>query len=160
MLGWLRGIAEGIENLGNNITSGITDALVAVFVPSEDFLTDKMDYISRKFGFVTTLFEIIEIILAGFNAGNELKPPVVTMNLGNATSKYFYGGECVVLDLSWYAPYKPVVDIFLRSVLWVFFLWRLFVALPNIINGIAGSGSYIGKGMAGSDVPKIGMKRR
>lgn len=140
--------------------------MAAVFVPSEDYLSDKMDYISQKFGFVTTMFEVVELIVEGFGTGNEQEPPVVTMNLGNATSKYFYGGEVVVLDLSWYAPYKPVVDIFLRSVLWVFFLWRLYVALPNIINGIAGSGTYMGiginstKGISGSDVPKIGMKRR
>lgn len=126
-----------------------------------------MEYISNKFGFVSTVFEIIEIIITGFGTGNEDEPPVVTMDLGNSTSKYNWGGDgVVVLDLSWYAPYKPVVDVFLRAVLWAFFLWRLFVAMPNIINGIAGSGSYMGigasnyKGIAGSDVPKIGMKRR
>lgn len=140
--------------------------MVSVFVPSEDFLSDKMQYISQKFGFVTTMFQVVEILLDGFGTGNEKEPPVVTMNLGNATSKYFYGEESIVLDLSWYAPYKPMVDIFLRAVLWVFFLWRLFVALPNIINGVAGSGSYMGIGAAdykrisGSNVPKIGMKRR
>lgn len=134
-----------------------------MFVPSEDFLSDKMDYISQKFGFVTTVFDIVEILMSGFGVSNEMEPPVVVANFGNSSSKYNYGGEVVVLDLSWYAPYKSTVDVYLRAVLWVFFLWRLFVALPNIINGVAGTSDsmqYYDVSGSGLKLSAKGKKRR
>lgn len=131
-------LKEEITSFVTNIVLAFKNAMVTVFVPSDDYLSEKLEYLSQKFGFVATIVGIVKTMWVDVGMG-ELIPPVVTINLGNSTSKYFYGGECVVLDLSWYAPYKPVTDIFLRAVLWSFFLWRLFVSLPNIINGIAGT---------------------
>lgn len=138
-----------IETLGNYIVEGFSK----IFVPSEDYLSEKYEYIRNKFSFIWDIISIIESMFTEVSIeAVDDTPPVVEIDLSASTSKYNYGGKAYVLDMSWYQPYKPAVDIFLRAILWGFFLWRLFVALPNIINGVAGSvdsvrgvSEYIGK---------------
>lgn len=65
------------------------------------------------------------------------------MNLGNAESKYNYGGKAIALDMTWFAKYKPTTDAVISAILWAFFVWRVYVMLPGIINGVSGTvGSY------------------
>lgn len=40
--------------------------------------------------------------------------------------------------MSWYARYKPSVDIILSGILWIVFVWNTFKTLPSIINGVGG----------------------
>lgn len=125
-----------VEQLGKDIVDGIA----SIFVPSEDYLTEKYEYIKNKFNFMWDIIDIIKTLITEFSI-NEDTPPVVEIDLSASNSQYDYGQTARVLDMSWYQPYKPIVDSFLRAILWGFFLWRLFVALPNIINGIGGGGS-------------------
>ena len=76
------------------------------------------------------------VVAAGSEA-SENSAPVIYMDLGAAESEYNYGGKVAVLDLSWYSRYKPVVDQFLSAVMWGFFIWRIFIHLPSIIDGTA-----------------------
>lgn len=125
---------------------GVVDALLAglkaLFVPSDDFLDDKVSYLTQKFGFVTAIVNSAKQIVTSFSDKQLQKPPVVEINLAAAASEYDYGDMSVVLDFTWYAPYRNTVNAFLRTILWVPFIWRLFVALPNIISGTAGSGEF------------------
>lgn len=73
-----------------------------------------------------------------FNEASYNEPPKVYINFKLAESKYDYGGQTYCLDMSWYQRYKPVVDTFLSAWIWLCFMWRLFIKLPNIINGVAG----------------------
>lgn len=139
---------------------GVVDALLSglkvLFVPSDDFLDSKVSYLTQKFGFVTAIVNSMKQIVTSFIDYQLQEPPVVEINLAAATSKYDYGDMSVVLDFSWYAPYRNTVNAFLRAILWVPFIWRLFVALPNIISGTAGFGGFneVDGGMQG----RIGMR--
>ena len=54
-------------------------------------------------------------------------------------TKYTEAQNVVVFDLSWYAPYKTYGDLLITGFIYLMFLWRLFIKLPNIINGIGSS---------------------
>lgn len=66
------------------------------------------------------------------------KPPKIEIHLDAAESQYDYGEVAYALDMTWYEKYKPTVDVLLSSMIWVFFVWRVFVHLPNIITGVSG----------------------
>lgn len=73
-----------------------------------------------------------------FNEASYDEPPKVYINFKLAESKYDYGGQAYCLDMSWYQRYKPTVDSWLSAWLWITFAWRVYVKLPNIINGVSG----------------------
>lgn len=66
------------------------------------------------------------------------EPPKIVIDLSLSESKYNWGASGYALDMSWYARYKPEVDSLLSAMMWLFFIWRVFVALPGIIAGTAG----------------------
>lgn len=111
-----------------------------LFVPDTDAVNAKFDEILGKYGFVQSIIESGEALGNVFTTSTlaEPEPPVIFMDLGAAESEYYFGGKVAVLDLSWYARYKPVVDQFLSALMWGFFLWRAYVRLPSIISGGAG----------------------
>ena len=150
MLGWLDRLAEGISSLGttfkeglsdlgDRLISGLIDGIKAIFVPSEDYLSEKVDRLKEKFGFVFTVMETSDNIAAIFE-GDFDEPPYIEMDFSLAESeKYDYGGKAVALDMSWYERYKPSVDAILSVIIYVFFFWRLFVSLPGLVSGQAAS---------------------
>lgn len=128
---------EGLSDLGDRMISGITDGIKAIFVPSDDYLSEKVDTLTANFSFVSTIVETSDNISAIF-AGDFDEPPYIEMDFSLAESeKYDYGGKAVALDMSWYERYKPSVDTILSVIIYVCFFWRLFVGLPNMINGQA-----------------------
>ena len=54
-------------------------------------------------------------------------------------TKYNNEQKVIVLDFSWYAPYKTYGDLIITGFVYAFFLWRLFINLPNITHGLGGS---------------------
>lgn len=108
-------------------------------MPDTDAINAKLDELRAKFGFIDSVMSTIDYIKTFMDGVTGEYPPVIYMDLGAADSKYDYGGEVVALDLSWYEPYKPTVDAILSSIMWVFFCWRVYVKLPSIISGVAGS---------------------
>ena len=74
-------------------------------------------------------------------------------NLGNApkleltlgATKYTEEKKYTIIDLSFYAPYKTYGDLILTGFIYIFFIWRLFITIPNIIHGAGGAiGSITG----------------
>lgn len=61
--------------------------------------------------------------------------------IGKPTSKkYHYGtGNYIIIDVSWYAPYKQLGDKIILAIAWALFLWHMFLKLPGIISGTEGS---------------------
>ena len=68
------------------------------------------------------------------NLGNA---PKITLNL--KATKYTEAQNTVVFDLSWYSPYKTYGDLVITGFIYLMFIWRVFVTLPNLINGAGGS---------------------
>lgn len=69
--------------------------------------------------------------------GSTSAAPSIVIDFSKAKSVYGYnyGGQTEVLDLSWYAEYKPTVDAILSGFLWLLFLWGVFKHAPGIIGG-------------------------
>ena len=47
--------------------------------------------------------------------------------------------ELTIIDLEWYKPYKTYGDLILTGFIYAFFLWRLFITVPNILYGVGGA---------------------
>ena len=117
--------------------------------------TMKFEFIKVFHGFVTHIKEYL--LEHSFN-----DPPVIHMNLAAAESKYDWGMDAVVLDMSWYARYKPTVDSFLSAWIYLYFGYQVFTRLPNIINGVAGDfkTTYVAADKyTQSQTPKRGRKK-
>lgn len=123
-----------IEWLGDMLLSGIE----ALFVPSEDYLTAKVEALRSEFSFADSIIETFNLFSGSF-LDFDTSPPVITIDLGAAEGSYFFGNETVFIDLSWYSRYKPTVDSLLSAFMWLVFLWRVGIHLPNIVSGSSGS---------------------
>ena len=64
-----------------------------------------------------------------------LVAPVLTAHFNDSSSDIFKVGDVVVLNLSWYIPYKPTIDKIVVTFCWVIFFWRLFKTIPSILSG-------------------------
>ena len=67
------------------------------------------------------------------NVGNS---PKLTINVG--ATKYTEAQNLTVLDLSFYKDYKTYGDLIITGFIYIMFLWRLFISIPNIINASGG----------------------
>lgn len=106
-----------------------------LFVPSEEKITAIQNTVSSKFEFVDSIKIAINSIQDMFN--NIGNAPKLTLNLGS--TKYTNAGKYTVVDLSWYAPYKAYGDLVLTGFIYLFFIWRIFISVPSIVNGSSGS---------------------
>lgn len=118
-------------NAANFIIEGIKN----IFVPREDFLTEKVETIKSHFGFYSSIVDTVEVFKDFFSQTFEGEPPKITVDLSDSESKYNYGETAYVLDMTWYARFKPYGDKILSAIMLVFFAWRMFKALPSIISG-------------------------
>lgn len=130
-------VGAGIASIPDAIVSGVTSALEAIFVPSEDFLTAKVDALRAEFAFADTIITGGQMIGDAFN-GFDAEPPIIYIDLGATRGDYDIGGKVPFIDLTWYEEYKPTVDMLLSSFLWVVFIWKLFQKAPGIISGMPG----------------------
>lgn len=126
-------ITAPFEWLANTLLAGIQ----ALFVPSEDFLTEKVDALRSEFGFADSIIGTFEMF------GDSLfsvdtSPPIIYIDLSQSEGSYYLGAEVVFVDLTWYEKYKPTVDILLSAFMWLCFFWRVGKGLPNIIRGVSG----------------------
>ncbi len=110
-----------------------------VFLPNEEEMTKLYEELKSKLSFidaiktsVTSLKDVLEGI----------KPaPSLEINIGS--TKYTEARKVKIIDLSWYAPFKPLGDAIITGFVYVMFLWNLFLHIPGIINGTSGSVSNV-----------------
>lgn len=119
---------------GKKLVELLQDLLNFLFVPSEERINGLVNSVKCKFDF-------IESIKIAINSMNDLinscgNSAVLSINI-NAT-KYTEAANVTILDLSWYAPFKPYGDLIITGFVYAMFLFRLFARLPDIISG-AGS---------------------
>ena len=140
---WLSYINPTSENfLGIKLIEMLSNLFNYLFVPTEDTVTELKTTIDSKFGFIDS----IELAI------NDIKDMIE--NIENGTSEFtvdidskYYVGEVVLFDLSWYKPFKAYGDLVFTGFAYVFFVWRLWKAIPGIINGTSSiTDSFIGGG--------------
>ena len=119
----------GFHNLTTSILSGIED----LFIPDEDYFQDAYDTFAAEVPFVASIVDFVNFIWQTFSpVGNGVCPEPYVVEVE-------YRGEemdVTILDLSWYEPFKPMVDLFLSAFIILGFAWSLFMHLPGIINGL------------------------
>lgn len=141
---WLHDIWDVISTLPKSIADAIAEVLTAIFVPTEDYLTEKVEAIRSEFAFADAIITTGEFFKTRF-AGLGTEPPVIYINLGAAEGSYNLGGTIPFLDLSWYERYKPTGDVLISSFLWIVFAWRMLLKVPGIISGMPGD--FVMQGM-------------
>lgn len=94
-----------------------------------------------KFTFVDSIISTVQRIQSLFSNVGGTPPQIVNTVNVRGVSK-----EVVFLDMSFYAPYKPLGDSILSALIVIGFAWSVFTRLPNIINGISTSTHFIDKG--------------
>lgn len=119
---------------GKKIIDLLGDLLKALFIPKEESISNISNSVKSKFAFIDTINAFVNTF------GNDLGETGVspTFTLGLSATKYTNQQDYVILDMSWYAPFKEYGDLIITSFCYAFFLWRLFIKLPSIINGSGG----------------------
>lgn len=128
-------ILEWLLTLPGILVDSIIEALTAVFVPTEGYMDVKVEELRASFPLFDSIIGSAKQLRNFFNFGTT--PPIIYIDLGASTS-WAMGGRVVFIDMSWYAQYKPTMDLIISVFLWLFFLWRVFLALPGIISGTSG----------------------
>lgn len=123
------GVTSSFEIVGENIVTSISK----LFVPDDDFFSSAYDTFASKVPFVKVIYDFFRYMFDTlFVMSGDVCPEPLVVNVKYAGSTM----ECTILDLSWYEPYKPTVDLFLSGFIIVGFVWSLFRQLPGIINGV------------------------
>lgn len=141
---FLSDIWEAIRGIPGSILEGIE----GIFVPSDEFMEefeDEIEDIRDRFAWVEDLKEIgAHLVDITENRESVTAPVVVIPRITNSKDGTVYteSGE-KVLDLAEYETEILTVRVILTALLWVFFLWRLYARLPDIIHG---GGMIIGDG--------------
>lgn len=144
---FLSDIWEAIRGIPGSILSGIQ----SIFVPSDEFMEefeDEIEDIRDRFSWAEDIKEIgARLVDITMNRESVTAPVVVIPSIVNSKNGRVYSesGE-KVLDLADYETEVLTVRVILTALLWVFFLWRLYARLPDIIHGagmIIGDGSKI-----------------
>ena len=119
----------------------LSEALTSLFVPDESNVDDLTNTIDEKFGFIDSIKLCIETIQDMIN------------NIENGSAVFdvdidspYYSGDVTLFDLSWYSPFKTYGDLVFTGFAYVFFVFRLYKSIPNIINGFSSASSGLGGG--------------
>lgn len=118
--------------LGKKIIELLGSLLQSLFIPKEESFTKFQDIFNEKLGFVENVKSGVNSLKDMFNNVEEL--PALSIDID---SKY-YKGELTIIDLNWYSQYKTYGDLVITGFCYIFFIWRIWVHLPSILQGSSG----------------------
>lgn len=138
LLSWFNPLSENF--FAYKFIDLLKNALSFLFIPSEERINGLINTFTSKFEFIDSIKIAINSMKDMFNnIGN-----APSLHLSLNSTKYTPAGNYTILDFSWYAPYKNYGDLILTGFIYIAYLWRLFITIPNIINGTGGStGSFV-----------------
>ena len=113
----------------------LNTALHSLFVPSEERITAIKNTVTTKFDFIESIKISIDSIKNIFN--NLGNAPKLEISVGE--TNYTDSQKVTVIDFAFYQPFKPYGDLIITGFAYFFFIWRIFINLPNIIHGLGGS---------------------
>lgn len=133
ILGLPAAIGQAFSSAISWLFDAISGLLTDLFVPDLTACSDTLTVYQDKFKWVPDLFGFVKNFFDSLLCD---EPPKIPIDLGKSEGSFDFGGKGYILDMSWYARYKGTVDTLLSGILWVFFLWRLFKRLPDILSGV------------------------
>jgi len=129
----LSGIASDILSIPETLIQGLLDFFI-MNEASHARVQAKLDAAFAPVEWIPAFVDQFKIALFGFFSPVS-EPPKIPIHFGNATSKYNWGGDMYILDMSQYAPYKPIGDGIIIFFAWLLFGWHLFKTAPSILSG-------------------------
>lgn len=132
------GVVEFFANFWELIEDFFIRIFRFLFVPEQNSFTGIIDIVKSKFDFIETI-KISANSLKDL-ISNVGTAPKLTININD---NEFGIKKLTIIDLEWYKPYKTYGDLILTGFIYAFFLWRLFITIPNIIKGQAGTVSDV-----------------
>lgn len=131
----ISGLGDGLSSLGTHILDGIA----SIFVPSEGFMDEQIQEVKDSFVWYEQIQAVGNDLKTVFGQEEFNEAPIVTLHASQMKSswsgKYYFSEDEVLLDFADFADYRGSIHTILSVLLWVFFLWRLFARLPDIIHG-------------------------
>ena len=147
---WFSNLGSTISNLlsylnpfnenffGYKIIQLLQNLFTYLFAPNEQNIQNNVNSIKSKFGFIEEIQEAIEPIQ------DIIETPDNQTSLSIDIPENTTGiSRLKIIDLSWYEPYKPYGDVIITAFVYIFFIWRVYVNLPNIVSGVGGFSSDI-----------------
>lgn len=130
---FLSDIWESIRGVPGSILSGIQ----AIFVPEDGYFDSKVAQVKAKFSWYEDIVDAWTEFKTALNGISADTPPSITLSLDNRT---FFGrpigsGSGTALVLDWMYTYRNTIRNLLSAFMWIFFIWRLYCHIPNIISG-------------------------
>lgn len=126
-----------MANLASSITSGITDSLKSLFIPSVNPFSGFYDIIIQYFPFIDQIKQLVSSLVSPDFYGSEA--PVLTLDF----SKFSWGGSAgsvEVINFDWYSPFKGIIHGIILFLSWGYFIFRVFRRLPALVVGNNGGG--------------------
>lgn len=129
-----------LSNIWQTITgipSAIIDGIQSIFVPEDGYFDTKVAQVKAKFSWYEDIVVSWTEFKTALNGISADTPPSITLSLDNRT---FFGqpigsGSGTALVLDWMYTYRNTIRNLLSAFMWIFFIWRLYCHIPNIIFG-------------------------
>ena len=134
-------LRNAIGDFFGDLLDGILEGLKDLFIPKDEYFSEKLNMFRSKFGFVDTVLSFIERLKDALTSSEFGS---LEVDLSSAESDINYGGKVNILDVSWYARYKDYGDMVVSAILWVTYLYSLWKQLPGVISGASGLVNGIG----------------
>lgn len=150
ILDWLKSVLKGLLDAIISLLTAIRDgilsipqaiakAIAAVFTPSAEATASLQGIAAEHLPIAADLADISKRVVSTIESpsGSGGLGYTLSVDLGKHVGGGWSDTVITLLDVSWYKPYKPLVDDTIVGLAWLLFLWNLYGALPSIIHGMA-----------------------
>lgn len=122
---------------GKKLIELLGDLLEFLFVPDETRILAFQNVFTSKLDFIDSIKYSVDFFLSFFEDLGTA--PKIELHLSDNSSKYhFIDSDVAIIDLSFFEPFKTYSDLIITAFVYLFFCWRIFINIPNIISGGAG----------------------
>lgn len=136
----LGGISNFLQSIWDSIRSipqSILNGIQSIFVPEDGYFDSKVAQVKAKFSWYEDIVDAWTEFKTALNGISADTPPSITLSLDNRT---FFGrpigsGTGTALVLDWMYTYRNTIRNLLSAFMWIFFIWRIYCHIPNIISG-------------------------
>lgn len=150
ILDWLKSVLKGLLDAIISLLTAIRDgilsipqaiakAIAAVFTPSAEATASLQGIAAEHLPIAADLADISNRVVSTIESpsGSGGLGYTLSVDLGKHVGGGWSDTVITLLDVSWYKPYKSLVDDTIVGLAWLLFLWNLYGALPSIIHGMA-----------------------
>lgn len=127
-------LTEPINAIGEGLDPDSDKFILKVaFIPSEgyiqEFINDIKTILDNKFSFISEIGSFLGNILGAVIDTNP-EPPEFKVNLPGGK---WGSGSVQIIDFSIFAEYRQYILNFIRVILWIPFLIKLYKRLPSLV---------------------------